>query len=298
MCFWPKIARSQPPSSPSIDVDHSATTVLDTVRAADTDRYLSALYAPADRRDGLLALYAFNAEIAGVRDRIRETLPGEVRLQWWRDAIAAGSAATGHPVADALIETIARYDLPPAAFQNYLEARIFDLYNDPMPSRTDLEGYCGETAGALIQTSAMLLDPAAAPNFAELAGRAGCAQAITGLLLMLPIHRARGQCFVPREVLAAAGSSPEDFVAGDGGAGSPRAIAAMIALATEHLVAFEQAAGALPASLRPAFLPLALTGPYLGLLSSPRSDPLRRFVDLAGWRKQWLLLRRAMRGWP
>ncbi|WP_292456941.1 squalene/phytoene synthase family protein, partial [Mesorhizobium sp.] len=54
--------------------------VMGAVRAADHDRYLSVLYAPADKRGALLALYAFNAEIAGVRDRIHEPLPGEVRL--------------------------------------------------------------------------------------------------------------------------------------------------------------------------------------------------------------------------
>ncbi|WP_292289874.1 phytoene/squalene synthase family protein, partial [Mesorhizobium sp.] len=191
---------------------------MDAVRASDHDRYLSALYAPADKRDALFSLYAFNAEIASVRDRIHEPLPGEVRLQWWRDVIAAeNDAETGHPIADALRATIAANRLPKPAFDNMLEARIFDLYDDAMPSRTDLEGYCGETAAALIQLAAMVLDPQEAPRFAELAGRAGCAQAITGLLLLLPLHRRRGQCFVPADILAAAGSSSEEFVKADGG---------------------------------------------------------------------------------
>ncbi|TIW66499.1 MAG: phytoene/squalene synthase family protein, partial [Mesorhizobium sp.] len=168
---------------------------MDAVRASDHDRYLSALYAPADKRDALFSLYAFNAEIASVRDRIHEPLPGEVRLQWWRDVIAAeNDAETGHPIADALRATISANRLPKTAFDNMLEARIFDLYDDPMPSRTDLEGYCGETAAALIQLAAMMLDPQEAPRFADLAGRAGCAQAITGLLLLLPLYRRRGQC--------------------------------------------------------------------------------------------------------
>jgi len=276
----------------------NAEIVMQAVRTADRDRYLSALYAPADKRDALLSLYAFNAEIAGIRDRIHEALPGEIRLQWWRDVIAAGNPATGHPLADSLVETITKHALPLAAFENYLDARIFDLYDDPMPSRTDLEGYCGETAGAIIQLSAMIFDPRAAPECAQLAGRAGCAQAIAGLLLMLPIHRARGQCFVPRDILAAVGSSPEEFVAGDGGPGAPQAVVAMIALANEHLDAFEQEAFKLPQALRPAFLPLALTGAYLKLLSRPGFDPLRQIAELSAWRRHWLLLLRAWLGWP
>lgn len=278
-------------------MSQNAQIVMDAVRAADHDRYLTALYAPAGRRDALFSLYAFNAEIAGIRDRIHEPLPGEVRLQWWRDVIAAGGeAGAGHPVADSLNATIAAFKLPKPAFDNMLEARIFDLYDDPIPSRTDLEGYCGETAAALIQLAAMVLDPVEAPRFAELAGRAGCAQAITGLLLLLPLHRKRGQCFVPVDILAAAGSSPEEFVAGDGGPGAKRAVAAMIALARDHLSAFEQGASALPASLRQAFLPLALSRAYLTKMES--SSPLDGVARLSALRRHWLLLRRASKGWP
>ncbi|PLP61381.1 phytoene/squalene synthase family protein [Mesorhizobium loti] len=271
---------------------------MDTVRATDHDRYLSALYAPAGRRDALLALYAFNAEIAGVRDRIREALPGEVRLQWWRDVIAsdAPDAGAGHPLAEALTAAIRQYNLPRQAFDNYLEARIFDLYDDPMPSRTDLEGYCGETASALIQLAALVLDPAEAPQFAELAGHAGCAQAITGLLLLLPLHRSRGQCYVPTDILAAVGVSPEEFLAGSPAAG--RAVTAMIALAQEHLSAFENRAAMLPASLRPAFMPLVLTKAYLASMSSgDAAEPLSRTVRLSALKRHWLLLRRAGRSW-
>lgn len=273
--------------------------VTAAVRAADHDRYLSALYAPPDKRDALLSLYAFNAEIAGVRDRIREALPGEVRLQWWRDVIAADDrqAGAGNPLAEALLQTIAACGLPRAAFANYLEARVFDLYDDPMPSRTDLEGYCGETASALIQLAAMVLDAGAAPAFAELAGRAGCAQAMTGLLLLLPRHRARGQCFVPADLLAAVGTSREEFLSGDGGQGGARAVSAMAALAREHLAAFERGAVHLPPSLRPAFLPLALTGAYLERMQRPGFSALTQTARLSPLRRHWLLLRRAAKGW-
>ena len=279
----------------------AADIVAETVRGADRDRYLCALYAPQDRRDALFALYAFNAEIAGVRERIHEPLPGEVRLQWWRDVLAAGdplAAASGHPLAEALAHTVAAHGLPTLAFENYLDARVFDLYDDPMPSRTQLEGYCGETASVLIQLAAMVLDKNAAPAFAELAGRAGCAQAITGLMLLLPLHRARGQCYVPAEILAAVGSSREDFLAADGGTGAAHAVAAMIALAREHLAAFEAEASGLPASLRPAFLPLALTGAYLDRLEAAGASALRTTPRLSSLRRHWLLLRRATQGWP
>src|SRR5262245_53259074 len=230
---------------------------MEALRTADRDRYLSVLYAPDDKRTALFALYAFNVEIASVRDRSREPMPGEIRLQWWRDAIA-GDAGQGHPLAEVLLDAIRANRLPRKTFEDYLEARVFDLYDDPMPDRNALEGYCGETASALIQLAALVLDANAAPAAAEAAGHAGCAQAITGLLRLLPRHRARGQCFVPRDILAAAGTTPEEFVAGNDGRSAERAVAAMIALAREHLAGFERNVLELPASLRPAFLPVAL----------------------------------------
>lgn len=269
----------------------------EAVRTADHGRYLTVLYAPEQKRRGLLALYAFNAEIASVRDRIREPLPGEVRLQWWRDVLDGRTAADGHPVAEALLAAIREHGLPVETFQNYLDARIFDLYDDPMPTRNDLEGYCGETASALIQLAAMILDAAAAPRFAELAGHAGCAQAITGILRLLPISHARGQCYVPKDILAAAGTSPREFLVGEGGTGATHAIAAMAALARQHLAAFESQASGLPETLRPAFLPLALTGAYLEAIERNPAKALRQTTELPVWRRHWLMLRRASRGW-
>jgi phytoene synthase len=280
-------------------MDEAGRLVMETVRAADPDRYVSALYAPEDKRAALFALYGFNAEIAGVRDRIREPLPGEVRLQWWRDAIDAGGgeAVAGNPPAEALTAAIAAYDLPRQAFDNYLEARIFDLYDDPMPSRTDLEGYCGETASTVIQLAALILDREQAPRFAALAGHAGCAQAITGLLLLMPRHRARGQCFVPADVLAAAGSSPESFLAEKGGAAAGSVVAAMTALAREHLAAFREEAPLLPAALRPAYLPLALTGAYLDRIERLGARAASEMPRMPLWQRHWLTYRRAARGW-
>jgi phytoene synthase len=66
------------------DTDHCEVLVRD----ADKDRYLATLFAPQSRHAALYALYAFNNEIARVREHIREPMAGEIRLQWWRDVLA------------------------------------------------------------------------------------------------------------------------------------------------------------------------------------------------------------------
>lgn len=266
--------------------------IAEELRIADPDRYLSVLYAPEGRRPDLFALYAFNAEIAAVRDRIHEPLPGEVRLQWWRDVIAAGTveAAGGHPLAAALIRAIDTHHLPQAAFQACLDARVFDLYDDPMPSRGDLEGYLGETASVLIQLAALILDRDAATAISEAAGHAGCARGIAGLLQLVPQHRARGQCFVPRDLLASAGTTPEAFVTGSDRPAATRALEAMVALGREHWTAYRQS-GPVPPSLRPAFQPVATAPDILGAAERAGAEALDTPARVSPMRRFWRVFR-------
>lgn len=269
------------------------TYCMQFLRDADPDRYVSILYAPEDKRGALASIYAFNAEIARIRDLIHDPLPGEVRLQWWRDLIngTEHGAVSANPVAAALLNTIKTHDLPRQAFDNYCEARIFDLYDDPMPSRNDLEGYCGETASALIQLASLVLDEDAALKQADTAGHAGVAQAIAGLLRLLPLHRRRGQIYIPADILTAVGCSPQNLLDGSDGEAIARAVAAMIALATDHLAKFEAGAKELRVSLRPAYLPARLTRIYLKKLKAKGADAANEVADITPLRRQWAMLK-------
>src|ERR1700674_1829833 len=150
------------------------------VRAAEKGRFLATLFAPAERRRDLYALYAFNVEIARVRERAGEPLAGEVRLQWWRDVIEGNRSqeALAHPVAASLLATMNEHDLAAVPLIDLIAARTFDLYDDPMPTLADLETYARSTSSPLIELAGRILggDP-----MADVADRAGIAYAITGL---------------------------------------------------------------------------------------------------------------------
>ena len=268
----------------------------DTLRELDPDGHLALLYAPADKRAALAALWAFAAEAAAVRERIREPMAGEVRLQWWRDAVLAG-APTGHPVADALIAAMAAHNLPPAPLVALLDARVFDLYDDPIADRAMLEGYLGETRSAVMQLSLLILDPAKAAAFADAAGHAGCARGVAEIIAQLPKTRARGQCFVPLDLLAAAGTDRDGFVSGSDKAAAGNVIHSMVALGREHHASFLQSAGRLPAQLRPAFLQLAVVPAILDKAEKAGAGALDRAVQAGPLARQVGYLRRASRGW-
>src|SRR3984957_14340804 len=129
------------------------------VRAADRDRFLSSLFAPAEHRAALHALYAFNVEVARVREVAREPLPGEIRLQWWSEVLRGERAeeASANPVASALLAVIERHRLAATKLTALIDARCFDLYDDPMARLADLEAYARNTSSALIALAAPIL---------------------------------------------------------------------------------------------------------------------------------------------
>jgi 15-cis-phytoene synthase len=264
------------------------------VREADKDRFLAALFAPAETRPALFALYAFNIEVARVREVVREAMAGELRLQWWRDAIETGAGeASAHPVAAALREVIARYRLPTAPLLDLIEARSFDLYDDPMPTLAALEDYAVKTASALIDMSAVILGPSL-PVMPDAIRHAGLSYAMTGLLRAFPIHSSRGQLYVPLELLERHGAKLDDVFAGRDTPELRAVLGEMRDIAGGHFNAYEIAAAAIPAARAPAFLPLALVPLYLGRLGRRAGKPFA-IVEVPQWRRQWTLWRAARR---
>lgn len=249
------------------------------VRALDRDRYVADLFAPEERRGALFALHAFNIEVSRVREAITNPMAGEVRLQWWSDALigeARGDVAA-NPVAATLLDAVTTHHLPREALFALVDARIFDLYDDPMPSVNDLEGYAGETSSALIRLATLILTGASDKASAEAAGHAGVAYAVTGLLRAFPLHARRGQCFVPLDLLKAHGIGRDEAVSGTVTPSLRAALADMRNLARRH---YEQAQAALRGVARenlPAFLPLALVPGDLSRMERREYDP---FVEV------------------
>jgi 15-cis-phytoene synthase len=267
------------------------------VREADKDRWLASLFAPDRLRPDLMALYAFNLEVASVRERVSDPLPGEVRLQWWRDVLTGegrGDVAA-HPVAAALLDVVGRRNLAIKPLVDLIDARVFDLYDDLMPTVNDLEGYCGETSSALMQVAALILAEGDYPGTADLAGHAGIAYAATGLLRAFALQASRGQVFLPADVLAAHGVAREDIVAGRASPGLTGALEAMRQLARDHLGKAEALVGGADARTAAAFLPLAVVRGLLDRMDRLVAEPFAATAELAQWRRQWAMWRVARR---
>ncbi|MDB5523857.1 MAG: Phytoene synthase [Rhizobium sp.] len=278
----------------SLDRSGAYEACLATLRTTDIDRYLACLLMPEERRGAVAALYAFNAELARIRDIIREPLPGEIRLQWWRDMLEGEGEgdSLANPLAAGLIHAIDEHSLPRQPLVAMTEARIFDLYDDPVDSTAMFEGYAGETASALIQLTAMILDPEHAQKASDAAGHAGIAQLVAGSLLLLPTHMRRHQVYVPGDILAATGLTAEAFLRGGDRPRIGASLSAFIGFGRDHLRKARQASvGTMTPEASLAFLPIASVEGVLDRAGKLGADILTTSPQQSQLRRQWNMWR-------
>lgn len=263
------------------------------VRRHDPDRYFATLFAPAQTRPHLFALYAFNYEIARVGEAVREPMMGEIRLQWWREAVegARDGRPREHEVARALAEMFASAAVPLELFDAMIEARRNDLDPSPFADLAALEAYADATSGNVMRLAARILG--AGDSRDDLAREAGIAYALAGLLQAVPYHAARGAMMLPRDMLEAEGLSRDDILAGKNIGLRP-----VIALIAERARSRLAAARKLPRPKQAlaAFLPAALVPLKLKRLTAAGLDPFRHKAEVPLHRRQLALLSAALRG--
>jgi len=286
-------AAEPPPEDRAARLAENYAHCEQVLRTHDPDRWLACMFAPASARPRLHALYAFSLEIARIRETVSDPMPGEIRMQWWVDAIEgeARGDVRAHPVAAALIDTIRAYSLPRRAFTDLVEARRFDLYDETIGSIEELEAYCGRTASALFRLAAIILSDGGEPGGADAAGYAGVAYAMTGLMRSFPWLAARGQIYVPAELLEQNGITPAAALIRPAKPGLIAALSTLRALARRrHAEALAALADVAPKA-RAAFTPLACVPLYLAAMERPDYQPFSSRIEIPQWRRQWAIWR-------
>ncbi len=268
------------------------------VRRHDPDRYRAALFAPAGRREALFALYAFNHEIARVRESVTTPMLGQIRLQWWREAIEeaySGQPARHHLVAEPLTAMIRGLAPSRAHFDRLIDARERDLADEPFANLSALEDYAEATSATVIRLALELLG-VDAPATETAAREIGIAHALIGLLRAMPLHVPAGRCYIPDAIAADAGLDPGDYAALRATPGLRQAVAAVAAAAARHLDATRQQRAALPRAALPALLPAIAAERGMARLRRAGWNPFDPLVGapdpLLIWRMTGAMLRR------
>lgn len=181
----------------SDDIDACA----EIVHRADPERFRATMMAPLGLREKLLVLYAFNAEVARAPWVASEPIIGEMRLQWWHDALE--EIASGAPVRRHEVVTPLTGLLSPASarrLQNVVQARRWDIHGEPFTDEAALWAHLEAGFGALVVTA---LELAGAPE-PERWLRAGAAMGLASWFEAVPALETHGKHPLPSECDVAA----------------------------------------------------------------------------------------------
>jgi phytoene synthase len=240
-------------------------TLIEFVRRHDPDRFLTALFAPPDRRPALLALYAFNHELARAREAVREPALALIRLQWWREVVAGEMRQ--HEVAMPLSQALASGALAREDLLNLIDER--EIEADPaIATVDDWVAYLRGTAGGLAVAAARSLGAANPEMLRDL----GAAYGAAGVLRSVPALARQGRCLLPADVLAAHALSPEAVMLAPDTPAVRSALAALAATGRELLA---QAPRRLPRPVIAAALPATLARRDLARIGARRPAAMR-----------------------
>jgi phytoene/squalene synthetase len=258
------------------------------VARVDPHRWDAARLAPRRARFGLAVLYAFNYEIARIREVVREPMLGAIRLHWWRETLAEifeadtrpAQLRRRHELAAPLAEVIRDAKLERPAFDALIDAREKDLEPAPFPTLADFTSYAERSSAGLIGLAAQVLAPGSIfDGQARAAMReAGLAWALTGILRSASVWASQGRNLTPAEFAHDQGLRHEDVAPGAPGFATAAGRLAAIA-ATHHRLA-RRLGAALPSRALPALAYVALTP---GLLRQPQGlGAFARWASLMG----------------
>ncbi len=266
------------------------------LRLHDRDRFQTALFAPAERREALLALYAFNYEIARVRETVTEPMLGQIRLQWWREVVAAafaGEPPRHHLVAVPLTAAIRDCRLTRAHFDRLIDTRERDLVDEAPADLAALEDYAEGTSAPLVQLALELL-AVRRPDADETARQVGIGYALAGLLRAMPFHAAAGRCFIPDEMAGRVGLDPGDYAGRRSTPAVRAAVCEIAAAAIRHLRAARERRVTIPRAGLAAVLPAIVADRFLGRLRRADHDPFAPGLAASdGW-QSWRLAAAAL----
>ncbi len=222
----------------------------------DPDRMRAAGFANERLRRKLELLYAFHYELAKVPEIVSEPMIGQIRYQWWRDAIAEiyeGRKVRVHEISTPLSTLFLDAKMPRFWVDRLIDARERDLDPTPFPDLNAAKEYCAQTSGLLMQMAVHICKADIPSNTRDFDAlnmdnvlQAGKAWGLTGL--------ARSWRFYHQSMLSALEFN---------------------ALCTVTREAYEQARlafGTLPAQIIPALSYVALTPQYLKRMSSSRHN--------------------------
>lgn len=265
--------------------------------ASGSSFYYSFLFLPQEQRRAIIALYAFCREVDDVVDECSDAAVARMKLAWWRQEVAAAfHGSPQHPVARALAEVSARFDLPEARLNDIIDGMQMDLERNRYPSFDALRPYCHRVAGVVGLLSAGIFGYRDTATL-DYAATLGTAFQLTNIIRDVGEDARRNRIYLPLDELARHGVSESDILQ----ARETGGFRALMEFQIERALGYYRDAFArLPAAdRRSQRAGIVMAAIYRTLLEEIRRDGchvLTRRVSLTPIRKLWIAWRTWVRG--
>lgn len=242
----------------------------------DYDRFLITLFAKSDVREDLYSLYAFNHEVAKIREAVSEPMLGEIRLQWWRESIEgiAKGNPRNHEVVLPLNAAFHRHGLTADMFMKVIDARAADIYDENPATLNDFESYLGSTSGNLMEIAASMLGERD-EHVLSLTHDLGLVWGLIGTLRALRYQISLNKLSLPQDLLDEYGVSRRDIFSMEATDGIRAMVGALCQNAEHYLQQIADEKSALSKDVRSLFLLTALSRSYLNMIKKAGYDPFK-----------------------
>ncbi len=275
--------------------------MAEETRRLDRDRFLCTLFAPEAARAGLFALLAFNAEVAKSREMVSEAMLGEIRLQWWRDAIERiyvnpeGDYSDQAVVAE-LANIIKQYNLNRALFDQLIDTRSRDMIDEPPKDEAELLSYAAGTA-ATLNALMMAILGAASEEELKAAEHIGVAWSLTGILRASGILAKYKRVYMPQSLMQEGGFDAYEFMAQKPTPAIQQAVKQIVQLARAEISrARVLMGGKAVKNQRAVFFQASLAEFYLKRIERFGCNPFHRKIEAGRAGRQIRLTLKAVRG--
>jgi phytoene synthase len=261
----------------------------DKARQSGSSFYYSFMFLPREKRRAITALYAFCREVDDIVDECSDANVARTTLNWWRTQVAEiYGGKPQHPVAQALVPVVKRFNLPREHLLEIIDGMEMDLDQPRYADFKSLQLYCYRVASVVGLLSVEIFGYADRKTL-KYAHDLGIAFQLTNIIRDVGEDARRNRIYLPMDELAQFGVTAAEILNSKETGNFQKLMAFQIERAQRY---YRQALDQLPAvdrkSQRTGLIMAAIYQATLKEVVASGCHVLRERVSLGTGYKLWL----------
>ncbi len=265
--------------------------------ASGSSFYYSFLFLPPERRQAIMALYAFCREVDDVVDECNDISLASTKLAWWRQEVERiGEGNPQHPVGQALKKVAPGINLPKEQLLEIIDGMEMDLQQSRYLDFKGLSLYCYRVASVVGLLAAEIFGYQDRQT-QKYAHDLGMAFQLTNIIRDIGEDARRGRIYIPVDELQQFNVTAKDILDGKYSDNFTALMQFQYERAQKY---YEQAFAQLPAidrkNQRPGLIMAAIYRTLLAEIKDENFRVLHQRISLPPMRKLWLAAKTWIKG--